>query len=62
MPFETPIPIRHAVQNVIDGKYVLPAIQREFIWSQNKSNCSSTRCCAGIRSAVFCFGKCPAIR
>jgi hypothetical protein len=32
MPFETPIPIRQDVQNVLDGKYVLPAIQREFIW------------------------------
>ena len=32
MPFETPIPIRDAVQNVLDGKYVFPAIQLEFIW------------------------------
>ena len=32
MPFETPITIRQAVQNVLDGKYVLPSIQREFVW------------------------------
>jgi len=31
MPFETPITIRQAVQNVLDGPYVLPSIQREFI-------------------------------
>ena len=33
MPFETPITIRQAVQNVLDNKYVLPSIKREFIWS-----------------------------
>ena len=32
MPFETPITIRQVVQNILDGKYVLPAIQREFVW------------------------------
>ena len=32
MPFEAPISIRQAVQNVLDGRYVLPSIQREFIW------------------------------
>ncbi len=33
MPFETPITIRQTVQNVLDGKYVLPSIQREFVWN-----------------------------
>jgi hypothetical protein len=33
MPFETPITVRQAVQNVLDGRYLLPSIQREFVWA-----------------------------
>ena len=32
MPFETPITARLAIENVLNGRYVLPSIQREFIW------------------------------
>jgi hypothetical protein len=32
MSFEKPIPIQKAVQEIQANKYVLPAIQREFVW------------------------------
>ncbi len=36
MAFQTPITIRRAVDHVRRREYVLPAIQREFIWSTNQ--------------------------
>lgn len=33
MPFVEPVTIREAVENVHRKKYLLPAIQREFVWS-----------------------------
>lgn len=33
MAFETPITIKSAVDNIYSRKYLLPAIQREFVWS-----------------------------
>lgn len=33
MGFETPITIRKAINEIQSNKYVLPAIQREFVWS-----------------------------
>ena len=32
MAFEAPLTVKQIVHNLIDGKYVLPAIQREFVW------------------------------
>lgn len=32
MPFETPITVAAAIENINEGQYVLPAIQREFVW------------------------------
>ena len=36
MAFETPIPVRDAVENIRRGKYLLPAIQREFVWKPDQ--------------------------
>ena len=36
MPFETAITIRQAVQNVLEGRYLLPSIQRQFIWETDQ--------------------------
>ena len=36
MAFQTPITIRRAVEHVRRSEYVLPAIQREFIWSTDQ--------------------------
>ncbi len=32
MAFQTPITIKEAIDNIISKKYVLPSIQREFVW------------------------------
>jgi hypothetical protein len=34
MPFQTPITIHEALSGIQEGRYVLPAIQREFVWSE----------------------------
>jgi uncharacterized protein with ParB-like and HNH nuclease domain len=59
MPFETPIPIRHAVQNVLDGKYVLPAIQREFIWEPEQIELLFDSLLRGYPISSFLFWEVP---
>src|ERR1039458_8126294 len=34
--FQSPIPIKQAIENINRGEYLLPAFQREFIWSTNQ--------------------------
>ncbi len=36
MSFQTPITIKEAVENIENNKFLLPAIQRKFIWSHTK--------------------------
>jgi uncharacterized protein with ParB-like and HNH nuclease domain len=36
MPFERPITIKEAIDNIDKNKYLLPAIQREFVWSSSQ--------------------------
>ena len=36
MSFQTPITIAEAVKNIHEKKYLLPAIQREFVWSEEQ--------------------------
>lgn len=36
MSFQTPITIKKAVENIHKNKYLLPAIQREFVWDTNQ--------------------------
>lgn len=36
MAFQTPITIREAVNNIAQRKYVLPAIQRELVWTTSQ--------------------------
>ena len=36
MAFQTPITISQALESIERGKYVLPAIQREFVWAHDK--------------------------
>jgi uncharacterized protein with ParB-like and HNH nuclease domain len=36
MSFEAPITIKEAIENVDKNKYLLPAIQREFVWSSSQ--------------------------
>lgn len=36
MRFETPITIAKAIENIQSNQYILPAIQREFVWSDKQ--------------------------
>ncbi len=36
MSFQTPITIKEAIENIENNKFLLPAIQREFVWSHTK--------------------------
>src|SRR5689334_11866503 len=36
MPFETPITIRDTIQRIQRREYVLPGIQREFVWNTDQ--------------------------
>ena len=36
MSFQTPITIAKAIENIQSNHYVLPAIQREFVWSDEQ--------------------------
>jgi uncharacterized protein with ParB-like and HNH nuclease domain len=36
MSFQTPITIASALERIHCREYVLPAIQREFVWSRDK--------------------------
>jgi hypothetical protein len=59
MPFETPIPIRQAIQNIVDGKYVLPAIQREFIWEPEQIELLFDSLLRGYPISSFLFWEVP---
>lgn len=34
--FSTPITIKDAIDNIVSSTYLLPAIQRKFVWSSDK--------------------------
>jgi uncharacterized protein with ParB-like and HNH nuclease domain len=36
MPFETPITIRDTIQRIQQREYLLPGIQREFVWQPDQ--------------------------
>lgn len=36
MSFQTPITIAEAIDNIEANRYLLPAIQREFVWPSDK--------------------------
>jgi len=55
MPFEHRIPIVKRYRNIVGGKYVLPAIQRES-YGARAIGFSFVRCCAAIRSAASSSG------
>ncbi len=59
MPFETPVTIRHAVQNVLDGKYFLPSIQREFVWDTDQIEMLFDSILRGYPISSFLFWNVP---
>jgi len=36
MPFETPLTVADALNGIQEGRYTLPAIQREFVWKPDQ--------------------------
>jgi uncharacterized protein with ParB-like and HNH nuclease domain len=36
MAFQTPITIKQALKNIESNNYLLPAIQREVVWSKDQ--------------------------
>lgn len=36
MAYETPLTIAEVVKNISNNRYVLPSIQREFVWSTSQ--------------------------
>lgn len=36
MAFQTPITIKEALRNIETNRYLLPAIQREVVWSKDQ--------------------------
>ena len=36
MAFQTPITVLQAIKNINNQKYLLPAIQREFVWKEEQ--------------------------
>lgn len=36
MSFQTPITIKEAIENIENNKFLLPSIQREFVWEHTK--------------------------
>ena len=59
MPFEMPITVRQAVENVTEDRYVLPAIQREFVWEAEQIEILFDSMLRGYPIGSFLFWQVP---
>ena len=57
MGFETPITIEKVIKGMQENKYVLPAIQREFVWDDEQVEKFLIPLCGVTQSDLFFFGK-----
>ena len=57
MAFQTPITIKAACDNMHARKYILPDIQREFVWSANQIECLFDSLMRGYPIGSFLFWK-----
>ena len=57
MTFQTPITIKAACDNMHARKYILPDIQREFVWSANQIECLFDSLMRGYPIGSFLFWK-----
>ena len=57
MSFQTPITIYDAIKNISSRKYLLPAIQREFVWSKEQIKRLSDSIMRGYPIGSFLFWK-----
>ena len=62
MAFETPISVADAVRNINERKYVLPAIQREFVWKPDQIVRLFDSLMKGYLIGSFLFWMVPAAR
>jgi hypothetical protein len=53
---DSSITIYDALQNIKDGKYVMPAFQRQFVWGWNKLRNYGIAFCWITLLLHFCFG------
>ena len=45
------------IAQIESGKIVLPAMQRPFVWKDDRLLVSSTACCGAFRLARRCYGR-----
>jgi hypothetical protein len=57
MGFETPITIEKVIQGIQENKYILPAIQREFVWDADKIEKLFDSLMSGYPIGSFLFWK-----
>jgi uncharacterized protein with ParB-like and HNH nuclease domain len=57
MPFQTPITIATALERMHRHEYVLPAIQREFVWGADRICTLFDSLSVGTRWARCCSGR-----
>lgn len=55
--FQTPIKIKDAIDAIVARQYLLPAIQRKFVWSASKVEALFDRLCRAIPSIRLCSGR-----
>ena len=55
MAFQTAVTIRSVLESVEHRKYVLPAIQREFVWRPNQIECLFDSLMRGYPIGSFLF-------
>ena len=57
MSFQTPIKIAEAIENIQSNQYILPAIQREFVWSDEQIERLFDSLMRGYPIGTFLFWK-----
>lgn len=57
MAYETPLTIAEVMQNISANKYVLPSIQREYVWSTNQIETLFDSLMRDYPIGTFLFGK-----
>ena len=62
MSFQTPLTIREVLQGIEHHHYVLPAIQREFVWTPEQMIALLDSLMRGYPVGSFLFWKIEAVR
>lgn len=57
MAYETPLTIAEVLQDISNNKYVLPSIQREYVWNSNQIETLFDSLMRGYPISTFYFGR-----